>query len=171
MTALWMLVWAWLAMGQSLQRPEVPGSLKAPASEDLVLIARAEGVQIYACVKNPKDEYRWELQGPKAELFDADKKPIGKHYADTAGPAWESADGSKFVGKKVSAHSVSQAIPWLLLQSVGNKGSGILSRVRTIQRLHTEGGLEPGSACDAAHAGSRSESPYKADYYFYAPSK
>ena len=171
MTALWALVCAWLMMGQSLQRPEVPENLKAAASESLVLVAHAEGVQIYACVKNQKDEYHWELQGPRAGLFDADKKPIGKHYADTAGPAWESSDGSKVVGKKASAYGVSQAIPWLLLKSIENKGSGVLGPVRTIQRLHTEGGLEPGSACDETHAGTRFESPYKADYYFYAPAK
>jgi Protein of unknown function (DUF3455) len=158
-----------LPAGQSLVRPEVPDNLKAPASEDLILVAHATGVQIYACTKNPQGEYRWELSGPRAELFDAEGKSIGKHYADTLGPAWEHRDGSKVIGKKVTAHSVPNAILWLLLTGVQNSGSGALGRVKTIQRLHTKDGLAPESGCDEAHAGREKQSAYSADYYFYAP--
>lgn len=161
------------AGGQSPQRPEVPENLKAPASETLVLVAHAKGVQIYACSKNAKNEYHWELTGPRAELFDTEGKSIGKHYADALGPAWEHQDGSKVVGKKAAAHSVQDGIPWLLLTSVQNSGSGVLERVKSIQRLHTKGGEVPESAgaCDEAHAGARAEAGYSADYYFYAAPK
>src|SRR5215469_1395996 len=148
------------ANGQSLERPDVPEAIKAPASEDLILVAHAKGVQIYACTKNPKGEYHWDLSGPRAELLDGGNKSIGKHYGEPIGPAWELADGSKVNGKKLMAHSVPDGVPWLLITSVQNSGSGPLARVKTIQRLHTKGGSEPASACGEAQAGSRVEVPY-----------
>jgi hypothetical protein len=157
------------ASGQGLQKPAVPEALKAPASESLVLVAHAKGVQIYACVEKPEHEYHWELKGPKAELFDGAGASIGKHYAEAAGPAWEHKDGSKVTGKRVAAQSAPGAIPWLLL-SAESTGKGVLSGVKSIQRLNTKGGEAPGG-CDAAHVGSQTEVEYTADYYFYAPPK
>jgi hypothetical protein len=37
----------------------------------------------------------WAFVAPEAELFDAQRRPVGKHYA---GPKWERADGSKVAG-------------------------------------------------------------------------
>ncbi len=169
--ALWLFWGVWLVQGQNPVRPDVPDELKTPADEKLVLVAHAEGVQIYACKAGEQGHYAWTLQGPRAELFDAEGKRIGKHYADPKGPAWELANGSKVIGKKVAAHSVPQAIPWLLLTSVESRGDAPFGQVKSIQRLHTKGGLEPESGCDEAHAGAPFESTYAADYYFYAPAK
>ncbi len=36
-------------LGLGPTRPEVPESLKAPPGEEVILMARATGVQIYAC--------------------------------------------------------------------------------------------------------------------------
>jgi hypothetical protein len=62
------------------------------------------------------------------------------------------------------------AIPWLLLAAASHTGDGIFSRVTSIQRIHTEGGLPPSAnTCDASANGKESRSAYSADYYFYAP--
>jgi hypothetical protein len=61
------------------------------------------------------------------------------------------------------------AIPWLLLSAASHKGEGILARVTTIQRIHTDGGLPPeANACNVSANGKESRIPYSADYYFYA---
>src|SRR5262249_47597085 len=146
---------------------DVPEELKAPASEELVLVAHAKGVQIYACTEKTEGAYRWELKGPRAELFDGTGSAIGKHYAEAVGPVWEHKDGSKATGKRVAAHNSPGAIPWLLL-SAESTGKGMLSGVKSIQRLNTKGGEAPAGGCDAGHAGEQREVAYTADYYFYA---
>jgi hypothetical protein len=54
-------------------------------------------------------------------------------------------------------------IPWLKLDVVSRRGSGILSGVTTVQRINTSGGKLDGP-CDKA-GGYRSV-PYAADYVF-----
>jgi len=45
-----------------------------------------------------------------------------------------------------------------------------LTRLTTIQRIHTEGGLPPQvSECSVSANGKESRTAYSADYYFYAP--
>jgi hypothetical protein len=39
---------------------------------------------------------KWTLKAPEADLFDANGRAIGRHYA---GPTWELMDGSEVVGK------------------------------------------------------------------------
>ncbi|PYU45001.1 MAG: hypothetical protein DMG54_07485, partial [Acidobacteria bacterium] len=59
--------------------------------------------------------------------------------------------------------------PWLLLTAASHTGEGILSRVTSIQRMHTGGGLPPNAnTCAASRNGKESRSAYSADYYFYA---
>src|SRR5262249_26432571 len=156
---------------QALKKPEVPDTLKVPADQQLVLVAHAKGVQIYARKKDPQDHYAWAFQGPRADLFDGTGKQVGKHYAEPAGPAWELADGSKINGKKVAAHEAKNAIPWLLLAGGSGTGNGLLSSVKSIQRLNTTGGTEPASGCDGSRAGTEAEVQYPAHYYFYATAK
>jgi hypothetical protein len=60
----------------------------------------------------------------------------------------------------------------LLLTAASLEGEGVLTRVTSIQRIHTDGGVAPNaSTCDASAAGKESRSAYSADYYFYAPGK
>lgn len=62
----------------------------------------------------------------------------------------------------------SGAIPCLLLQSIGNErgptGGRLLANVTFVQRLNTNGGTAPTSACTV---GQTQLVPYTADYYFY----
>jgi hypothetical protein len=155
--------------GAGTARPEVPDSLKAPAGEEVVLMAHAKGVQIYACEAGADLKLTWVLKGPEAELADAGGKTIVHH---SAGPTWKHVDGSEVTGKVEAKENApkTDAIPWLLLSAAGHKREGVLSRVTSIQRIHTEGGLPPVvSGCNDAAKGKEVRSAYEADYYFYKP--
>jgi hypothetical protein len=148
--------------------PQVPESLKAAHGEVLTFVAQAAGVQIYECraVKDKPAHFEWVLKGPEAELFDGGRI-IGRHYT---GPTWEANDGSKVVGQiKARANGPdSSAIPWLLLTAKSNSGDGVFGRTRSIQRIHTVGGLAPTAACRPEQAGQETHVNYEAAYYFYA---
>jgi hypothetical protein len=155
--------------GQTQARPEVPENLKPPAGEEVILSAHATGSQIYVCQSGADKKFSWSLKGPEAELADAQGKKIAHH---SAGPTWKHIDGSEVTGKLVAKQDApkADAIPWLLLTAASHTGSGIFSRVTSIQRLHTAGGLPPdANSCTPATNGKESRSAYSADYYFYAP--
>ena len=148
-------------------RPEVPKSLEAPAGEEVMVVAHAKGDQIYACRPGADEKFAWVLQGPEAELTDAAGKTIAQHFK---GPTWKHVDGSAVTGEAVAKQDAPKpgAIPWLLLKAAAHTGDGVLSRVTSIQRIHTEGGSPPQAfPCDAARRATESRSAYSADYYFY----
>jgi hypothetical protein len=156
------------AQGHAQVRPEVPESLKAPAGEQVILAAHATGVQIYVCQAGAEQKFAWMLKAPEAELTDSTGKKIVHH---SAGPTWKHVDGSELKGKVLAKQDApkADAIPWLLLAAASHTGEGVLSRVTSIQRIHTEGGLAPvANTCDASANGKESRSAYAADYYFYA---
>jgi hypothetical protein len=150
-----------LAFGQ-----EIPPALEAPAGQQLYLKVHAEGYQIYVC-KNDSRQFAWTLKAPEAELRDAAGKSFGKHFA---GPTWQANDGSSVTGTLVAKADSDdrEAIPWLLLNVTGHQGNGILSRAKTVQRIHTKGGKAPAGGCDAQHLDQEQRVPYSADYHFYA---
>src|SRR5262249_9768203 len=90
--------------------------------------------------KDQASAYEWAFVAPEADLFDTSGKKIGRHYA---GPHWESSDGSKIAGTVKASTDAPQAdaIPWLLLvtKSVGPQGS--FSKITSIQRVNTVGGV------------------------------
>jgi len=146
----------------------VPDKLKPGANESLAIIVPAKGVQIYECraSKDLTGGYEWAFLAPEAELFDARGNRIGRHYA---GPHWESNDGSKIQGavKERADAPTAGAIPWLLLAAKSVGADGSFSKIRSIQRVNTAGGVAPGGGCTAATSGAPARVPYTADYYFY----
>jgi len=146
----------------------VPDKLKPAASESLMMIVPAKGVQVYECRarKDQAGEYEWAFVAPEADLFDARGNRIGRHYA---GPHWEATDGSKVSGtvKERADAPVADAIPWLFLtaSSVGPEGS--FSKVTSIQRVNTVGGVAPRGGCSQSTAGAPARISYTADYYFF----
>ena len=145
---------------------QVPEALKPEANQKLALVVHAKGEQVYEC-REKKDQagaYDWAFIAPQAGLFDGNGKQIGKHYA---GPSWEAADGSKIVGKvkQLSAAPADGAIPWLLLDAKSAGKDGAFSRITSVQRVATVGGVAPPNGCPLA--GYRVEIPYTADYYFF----
>ena len=155
------------AGGQVIPRPDVPEKIKAPAGEDVVLVAHASGSQIYVCQAGADGKLAWTLKAPEAELHNDQGAVIGRHFA---GPTWRLNDGSEVTGKAAARVDSPDAnsIPWLLLTVTGHSGEGALSRVTDIQRIHTKGGVAPTGACSL---GAETKSSYTADYYFYAPGK
>lgn len=148
----------------------VPYKLVPPANEMLALVLPAGGVQIYECgVKEDKaGQYEWQFIAPEADLYDANGGKVGHHFA---GPHWESGDGSRIVGTvKARADAPSAgAIPWLLLSAESDGPSGAFSKVTSVQRIHTAGGVAPESGCSEATLGKQVRVNYTADYYFFAP--
>jgi hypothetical protein len=128
----------------------------------LVLKARGEGVQIYACVKG--DDWAWKFKAPEATLFDEKHHAVGKHFA---GPTWRLDDGSEVQGKMVETKPQAGAIPWLILTAKSTGGVGRLSRVDAVRRTETQGGLAPSTGCDAEHADAEVRVPYSATYSFF----
>jgi hypothetical protein len=138
----------------------LPAAIAAPG-ETVVLAVHAEGAQVYECKAGVDGKLAWAFREPIATLF-ADGKTVGRHYA---GPNWEHSDGSAVVGKAVgNAPGASGSdIPWLKLDVISHRGSGILEGVTTVQRLNTMGGKLDG-ACETV--GTFKSAPYSADYVF-----
>ena len=163
-------VWVTVLNAQRASPPDVPAAIEAPPGVEVVLLAHASGSQIYTCQAGADGKFAWTLKAPEAELKDQEGKVIGSHFA---GPTWKLTDGSEVTGK-AAAHVDSPepgSIPWLLVNAVGHSANGLLTKVTTIQRVHTHGGKPPSAGCDESHPGVETKSSYTADYYFYAPAK
>ena len=132
-------------------------------------VVAARGVQIYECRAKKDDPAasEWAFVAPEAELLDGTGKVIGKHYA---GPHWEAADGSKIVGAVKSRADAPQAgaIPWLLLTTKSVGSNGAFSKVTSIQRVSTVGGVAPAESCSNALLGKTARVAYAADYVMFA---
>jgi hypothetical protein len=85
---------------------------------------------------------------------------------------WAKAIGSINGGDDRDSCPNNGAIPCLLLQSVGSEkgptGGRLLFNTTFVQRLNTNGGAAPTTACTA---GQTQLVPYTADYYFYKQDK
>jgi len=140
----------------------VPENLTPGANESLALVVPAKGVQIYQC-----RDGKWAFVAPEAELFDRSGRKIGRHYA---GPHWEAADGSKVIGavKQRADAPAAGDIPWLLLGAKSVGAEGAFSKVSSIQRVNTTGGIAPANGCDRTKVGSPARVAYTADYVFFA---
>ena len=151
------------------QSVAVPDSLRPASGETPVAVIAAKGVQIYECraKKDQPGAVEWAFVAPEAELFDRQGKPVGKHYG---GPHWEASDGSKIVGSVKARADAPQtgAIPWLLLATTSVGQSGAFSKVTSIQRVTTVGGVAPSDGCTGAAVGRTARVPYTADYVFFA---
>jgi Protein of unknown function (DUF3455) len=138
----------------------LPDTIAAPG-EAVVLSVHAEGAQVYECKAGADGKLAWAFREPIATLL-ADGKTVGRHYA---GPNWEHIDGSAVVGKVAGSApgTAPNNIPWLKLDVVSKRGSGILSGVTTVQRINTNGGKLDGT-CEKP--GGFFSAPYSADYVF-----
>ena len=147
---------------------DVPAALQAPADQEPYLQVHAAGVQVYECAAkaDAPGSWAWQFRGPEATLTDAAGKTVGRHFA---GPSWASTDGATIVGQvSASAPAPDKGdIPWLLLAIKSRDGQGLLARTTSVQRLDTEGGAAPLSACGAANARQVERVGYTATYVFW----
>src|SRR6266850_2589249 len=126
----------------------LPDAIAAPG-EAIVLTLHAEGAQVYECRSGSDGKTNWGFREPIATLL-ADGKTVGRHYA---GPNWEHSDGSAVVGRAAGSApgTTPNDIPWLKLEVISRRGSGVLTGATTVQRNNTRGGKLEG-ACDTAGA-------------------
>ncbi len=156
-----------LVSAQAQLAPQAGGSIDPPSGARLVLQAKGDGVQIYACT-DASDGFAWILKAPEAKLLDASGNTIGRHFA---GPTWSLVDGSQVQGKMIASKQAPDQISvnWLLLEARTGTGTGKFANVKFIQRTETHGGLAPKSGCQSSNdAGKIVQVPYTADYTFYA---
>src|SRR5437764_7627149 len=155
-----LLALPWLVALPGAARAEVPAAIAAPG-ETTVATWHAEGAQVYECKAGTDGKLAWAFREPIATLL-VDGKTVGRH---SAGPNWEHSDGSAVVGKAAgnAPGATQNDIPWLKLEVISSRGSGVLTGVTTVQRINTQGGKLAG-ACDTA--GAFRSAPYAADYVF-----
>jgi Protein of unknown function (DUF3455) len=144
---------------------QTPPAISGGDGTELVTL-HAEGAQLYECKPDSGNKpevgaLTWQFREPIATLI-LDGKSVGRHYA---GPNWDYFDGSAVKGKVAASApgATSNDIPWLKIEIVDHRNSGILSNVTAIQRINTKGGLAQGS-CE--RAGDFLSVPYSADYVF-----
>jgi hypothetical protein len=81
---------------------------------------------------------------------------------------WATAVGHIDAGSDPASCPNAGAIPCLLLQSIGNQkgptGGRLMAKTTFVQRLNTNGGSAPTTACSV---GQTQLVPYTADYYFF----
>src|ERR1700735_2234717 len=77
-----------IALAETAPAPAAPASLETAANQTLAITLIGRGVQIYMCTAVPgvASKFEWVLKGPEADLFDADGRKVGRHFA---GPTWE----------------------------------------------------------------------------------
>jgi len=157
---------------------DIPDALQVPEGEVLLLRAYGRGVQIYSCILNPADPVAThgmfkQPPAPHAILLKGDRDEgdlVAIHFAGLTGPNWQALDGSRVVGKKVANEPSPDpdGVDWLLLEVIENHGNGLLSTVKHIQRLYTDGGKNPTGGCDL-HNPEPTLVEYSAQYLFYGP--
>jgi len=147
------------------QTPDIPEAIKPAAGQAVYLTVPATGTQNYTCEKNASGAFAWVFKGPEAQLFDTNKKAIGKHYG---GPTWEGTDGGKVVAAaKANAPAPGgNSIPWLNLEVKSHEGNGQFTQAKAILRVSTTGGTAPTTPCAEAQNGTTSKVPYTATYLF-----
>lgn len=174
------------AAGPVIVPPPVPSNLEVPSGNTAYLIGHARGTQNYLCL--PKGAgFAWTLFGPQATLFDDGGNQQITHFLSanpdengTPRPTWQhsgdtSAAWAVAIEPSTDPNFVAPgAIPWLLLQAVGNEYGTSLGHKLTyttyIQRVNTAGGLAPADGCSVAtDVGRKALVPYTADYVFYRP--
>lgn len=149
-----------LVMAFNAAAAPLPDNIKVDGAKVLWQV-HAAGLQIYECKADAAGKSSWQFREPLATLM-SDGKTVGRHFA---GPGWEFDDGSRIAGK-VAAQAPGASdkdIPVLRLDVIKHYGSGDLSKVDTVQRLNTKGGVFSGS-CDTI--GDLHLEPYSADYVF-----
>lgn len=145
-------------------------SIEVPAGSRVLLQARGDGVQIYACAR-VENAFKWTFKGPDAKLLDTAGKEIGTHFA---GPTWKLADGGQVQGELIASQPSPDAgsVPWLLLRAKTGTASGTLAGVAFIRRTETHGGVAPAAGCQTPEdLDKTARAAYTATYTFYVAPK
>jgi len=78
---------------------QAPKALQPPEGQVLLLHLQGKGKQMYVC-QTANGVSTWKFKAPEATLYSPSGELAGHHFA---GPAWESTDGSRVVGKVIAS--------------------------------------------------------------------
>lgn len=148
----------------------LPDAVKVPTGHRVAMETAAAGDITYECraKKDKPAEFEWVFIGPDAGLRDRHHQRVGKYYGPPA--TWESNDGSKVTATQLAvAPNGAGNIPLQLVKANPATGPGAMQGVSYIQRVATQGGVAPATACAGMNAGQKHIVPYQADYIFWKP--
>ena len=146
----------------------LPAPVQVPAGHKAAMETTGVGEITYECrdKANAPGSHEWVFVGPKAALLDRAGKTVGRYCGPPA--TWEHGDGSKLTGTQVAvAPATPGSIPRQRVKANPAMGAGAMAGVAYIQRVATQGGVAPATACDAAGKGRSETVKYQADYIFW----
>jgi hypothetical protein len=146
----------------------LPEAVKVPMGHTVAMETVGLGSITYECrdKANAPGMTEWVFVGPNAVLNNRSGTQVGKYFGPPA--TWESMDGSKLTATQLAvAPAGAGNIPLQLVKANPAMGRGAMAGVTHIQRVATQGGVAPASACGAANKGSKEVVPYQADYIFW----
>lgn len=148
----------------------LPAAVQVPEGHKVAMETVGVGRITYECraKKDMPGQFEWAFVGPDAVLTDRRGTGVGKYYGPPA--TWESKDGSKVTGTQLAvAPAAPGSIPLQLVKANPAVGMGAMQGVSHIQRVATQGGVAPQTACDGTSAGQKQVVDYQADYIFWTP--
>lgn len=152
----------------TFSQAHLPEAVKVPAGHKVAMETVGMGEITYECraKKDMAGQFEWVFVGPDAKLMDRSGKTVGKYYGPPA--TWESNDGSKLTATQLAVAPAGNGnIPLQLVKANPAMGMGAMQGVTHIQRVATQGGVAPASACAQANAGTKQIVKYQADYIFW----
>ena len=156
------------AMMAPFSQASLPDAVKVPAGNLVAMETVGAGDITYECraKANMAGQFEWVFVGPDAKLMDRKGVQIGRYFGPPA--TWENKDGSKVTGAQLAvAPAAAGSIPLQLVKANPAMGVGVMQGVTYIQRVATQGGVAPASACEASNLGQKQVVKYQADYIFW----
>lgn len=157
-----------MGMAKPFDQAALPEAVKVPAGHRVALETVGVGEITYECrVKaNVADAHEWVFVGPQADLNSRAGAKLGTYFGPPA--TWAAADGSKITGTQLAvAPNGAANIPSQLVKANPAMGAGAMAGVTYVQRVATQGGIAPASACDKTALGRKEIVKYQADYIFW----
>jgi hypothetical protein len=112
-----------------------------PAAHNAILVAHAEGVQIYKCKAGPNGLLAWAFREPIASLI-VDGKPVGRHYRPPSATSRRYNDRGRL--SATNPGPTVADIPRLKLDIVAHEMTGALAQATLMYRVRTYGGVLTG---------------------------
>ena len=160
-----LLLAACAPMAARYSQDTLPDAVKVPAGHQVAMQTVGVGKIAYEC-KMDKGAPAWVFAGPDAVLNDRGGMQVGTYAGPPA--TWANRDGSAVTATQVAvAPAGAGNIPSQLVKANPATGSGAMQGVTYIQRVATQGGVAPASACSASNLGEKQWVNYQADYIFW----
>ena len=162
-----LLLTACAPMAARYSQDALPATVQVPAGHQVAMQTVGVGKIAYECkAKKDMSGHDGGFGGPDAVLNDRGGMQGGTYVGPPA--TWASRDGSAVTATQVAvAPAGAGNIPYQLVKANPATGSGAMQGVSYIQRVATQGGVAPMSACSASNLGAKQWVPYQADYIFW----